>query len=93
MLPTLQATRLFPFIPVSNNIPSLLLGLWGCGQRAALSKRLVVNAKHCPSGRQIHQPKEICFVRYNQERPLLEPRRFAVKRSFCSPEKNPSCSS
>ena len=27
-----------------------LMGLWSCGQRAALSKRLVVTAKQCPSG-------------------------------------------
>lgn len=38
-----------------------------------------------------HQPNS-CFVRYIQERPLLEPRRAAVKCSFCSLAKNPSCS-
>jgi hypothetical protein len=37
---TLQASRFFSFIPIRNNFPSLLLGLWSCGQRAALSKRL-----------------------------------------------------
>ena len=36
----------------------LLLGLWDCGQREALSKRLVGSAKYCPSGRQIHSPQD-----------------------------------
>jgi len=71
----------------------ILCCCWGCGVvgKRRLSKRLFVSPQGCPSGVSNPSAYKNCFVRYTQERPRLEPRRFAVKCSFCSLEKNPNC--
>jgi hypothetical protein len=50
----LKATRFFSFIPVSNSILSLLLGLWNCGQAPLVQAPCAATRSVIHQAQQIH---------------------------------------